>query len=90
MDYCGIFQEALQSLYLLAFLLTANHARAEQCYAEALEDAINGNRVFKEWALSWSKLTVIKSSIQLVSKEVVETKIQIPGMDNVLMVKLSA
>ena len=65
-DYCRIFQEDMHPLYLLAFLLTTNHARAEQCYVESMENVIGGNPVFKGWARSWIKLKVIQSAIRMV------------------------
>jgi len=64
-DYCRIFQEEVRPLYLLSFLLTANHARAEQCYVEGIENAAK-SPVFKEWARSWAKRTVIQNAIRLV------------------------
>ena len=51
-DFRRIFDENMNSLYLLAFLLTADHGRAEQCFVSGLEDAVGSNRVFKEWAHS--------------------------------------
>jgi hypothetical protein len=68
-DYCRIFQEDMHSLYLLSFMLTANHEEAEQCYLDSIEYAINGNPVFKEWARSWCKRSVVQSAIRLVFSE---------------------
>jgi hypothetical protein len=68
-DYCRIFQEDMHSLYLLSFMLTANHAKAEQCYLESIEHAVKGRPVFKEWARSWCKRTVIQHAIRLVFSE---------------------
>ncbi len=68
-DYCRIFEQEMRPLYLLSFLLTANHARAEQCYVEGMENAAKGSPVFKEWARSWSKRTVIQNAIRLVFSE---------------------
>jgi len=65
-DYCRIFQEDMHPLYLLAFLLTTNHARAEQCYVESMENVIKGNPVFKQWARFWIKRNVIQSAIRMV------------------------
>jgi DNA-directed RNA polymerase specialized sigma24 family protein len=65
-DFSRIFQEDQSSLYLLAFLLTANHQQAEECLVAGIEDAANGNPVFRAWARSWSKRTLIKNAIQLV------------------------
>jgi len=37
-DFCEIFERELKPLYLLAFLLTANQKRAEQCFATTILD----------------------------------------------------
>ena len=68
-DYCRVFQENMHPLYLLAFLLTTNHARAEQCYLESMENVIKGPPVFKEWTRSWIKRNVIQSAIQMVFRK---------------------
>jgi hypothetical protein len=65
-DYCRIFREDMPSLYLLAFLLTTNHARAEQCYVESMENVSKGNPVLKEWVRSSIKRNVIQSAIRMV------------------------
>ncbi len=75
-DYCRIFQEDMRPLYLLSFLLTANHARAEQCYVEGIENAVKGFPVFKEWARSWSRRSVIQNAIRLVFSESVQGVVQ--------------
>jgi DNA-directed RNA polymerase specialized sigma24 family protein len=77
-DYCRIFQQEMSSLYLLSFLLTANHARAEQCYLDAIERAFKGNRVFKKWAGSWSRRCVIQSAIQLVFSDRLRGEVRDP------------
>lgn len=65
-DFCRIFDENMNSLYLLAFLLTGDHAQAEQCFVSGLEDAIEGNPVFREWAHSWSGRAIIQNAVRLV------------------------
>lgn len=65
-DFCRIFESDMNRLYLLAFLLTADHALAEKCFVEGLEDSKNGNLVFKEWAESWARRSVITNAIRLV------------------------
>ena len=75
-DYCRIFQQEMRPLYLLSFLLTGNHARAEQCYVEGMENAAKGSQVFKEWARSWSKRTVIQNAIRLVFSESVQSDVR--------------
>jgi DNA-directed RNA polymerase specialized sigma24 family protein len=66
-DFCQIFREELDRFYLLAFLLTANQEDAERCVIASVEDAVEGNPVFKEWAASWSRRITIKSAIQLIA-----------------------
>src|SRR3954469_10624184 len=65
-DLCRIFKQEQSSLYLLAFLLTANHQHAEQCLVGGIEDSETDNLVFKEWARSWTKRTLIKNAVQRV------------------------
>ena len=68
-DYCRIFKEDMHSLYLLSFMLTTNHEIAELCYLDSIEYVVNGNPVFKEWARSWCKRSVIQNAIRLVFSE---------------------
>jgi len=65
--FCRIFQVDMQSLYLLAFLLTASHEHAEQCFFASMEEALNERMVFKEWARSWSRRILIKNAIRLIA-----------------------
>jgi DNA-directed RNA polymerase specialized sigma24 family protein len=62
-DFCNVFTDHTQSLYLLAFLLTTTHAAAEHCFVDAIEPAFKSNAVFKEWATSWTKRTLIARAI---------------------------
>ena len=66
-DFRRIFDENMNSLYLLAFLLTADHGRAEQCFVSGLEDAVGGNPVFKEWADSWARRVIIQNAARLIN-----------------------
>ena len=65
-DFCWIFENDMDGLYLLSFLLTAEHSLAEECFVRGLEDSTKSNRVFKEWARSWARRKVIQSAIQLI------------------------
>jgi DNA-directed RNA polymerase specialized sigma24 family protein len=65
-DFRRIFDENMSSLYLLAFLLTADHGRAEQCFVFGLEDAVGSNPVFKEWAHSWARRVIIQNAVRLI------------------------
>lgn len=66
-DFCKVFQDNMRHLYRLAYLLTADHEKAEQCFVAGLDDAIEGNPVFKNWAQSWSRRTVIKNAIRMIA-----------------------
>jgi DNA-directed RNA polymerase specialized sigma24 family protein len=66
-DFCNIFKQDMQSLYLLSLLLTADHKLAEQCYAAGMEDCIEGNPVFKQWAQAWTRRAIIKHALTVVS-----------------------
>jgi hypothetical protein len=65
-DFCRIFQEGMTNLYLLALMLTADGPKAEQCFVSGLEDSSKGNTVFKEWARSWARLTIVQNAIRLI------------------------
>jgi DNA-directed RNA polymerase specialized sigma24 family protein len=63
-DFCRIFSEKMNRLYLLALLLTADPGKAEQCFVSGIGDSVVGNRIFKEWAYSWARRTVIQAAIR--------------------------
>jgi DNA-directed RNA polymerase specialized sigma24 family protein len=65
-DFCDVFTDHTQSLYLLAFLLTTTHAAAEHCFVDAIEPVFKSNTVFKEWTTSWIKRTLIARAIATV------------------------
>jgi len=66
-DFCAIFHQQTDRLYLLALLLTAAPERAEACLVGGLGDCIEGNPVFKEWARAWSIRAIIKRAIRTVA-----------------------
>jgi DNA-directed RNA polymerase specialized sigma24 family protein len=66
-DFKQIFTEDMAGLHRLAFLLTADHAKAEQCFVAGLEASIHGNPVFREWARAWSKRAIIQSAIKAIA-----------------------
>ena len=66
-DFCAVFEEDMKPLYLLAFLLTANHKEAEQCFVSTVEEAFKKQAVFKEWARTWVKRKLIEHAIAIVS-----------------------
>ncbi len=64
-DFCRIFSEEMSSLYLLAFLLTADAKKAEQCFVAGIGDSVEGNPVFREWARSWARRTIVLHAIRM-------------------------
>jgi DNA-directed RNA polymerase specialized sigma24 family protein len=64
-DFFATFNEEMHSLYLLAFLLTADHDKAEQCLASAMGECVEWIGVFTDWAHSWSRRAVLKRAIQM-------------------------
>jgi hypothetical protein len=57
----------MSGLYLLSFLLTADREKAEQCFVSGLEDAVEGNRVFKDWARSWARRAIIQNAVSAIN-----------------------
>jgi hypothetical protein len=66
-DFCRVFQDHLDDLYTLSLLLTADRHQAERCFVSGLDDCLHGNPVFREWAKSWARRTVIKNAIRMIS-----------------------
>ena len=71
-DFRRIFDEDMSGLYLLSFLLTADREKAEQCFVSGLEDAVEGNPVFKEWARSWARRAIIQNAVRVIHPRPVE------------------
>lgn len=76
-DFCRIFEKDMNRLYRLSFLLTGDRALAEKCFVSGLEDARNSNPVFKEWADSWARRTIIRNAIQLIAPRAVDDREQV-------------
>jgi hypothetical protein len=66
-DFRRVFDEDMNSLYLLSFLLTADREKAERCFVSGLEDAVEGNPVFKEWARSWARRAIIVNAVRAIN-----------------------
>jgi hypothetical protein len=71
-DFRQVFDEDMNSLYLLSYLLTADHEKAEQCFVSGLEDAVEGNPVFKEWARSWARRVIIVNAVRTINPRPME------------------
>jgi hypothetical protein len=91
-DFCRIYVEQMNSLYLLSLLLTADPQKAEQCFLAAFDDSLNDNSVFKERAYLWARRSIILRAIQLLgprptdeneSNEARLSRLNVHGHENV-------
>jgi len=64
-DFCRIYVEQTNSLYLLSLLLTADPEKAEQCFISGFGDSVSNNSVFKERAHLWARRSIILNAIRL-------------------------
>jgi hypothetical protein len=62
-DFRRIFNEDLDGLYQLSFLLTRDPQNAEQCLGD-LEDCVARNSVFCDWARSSAKRAIVQNAIR--------------------------
>lgn len=65
-DFCEVFRRNTTQLYLLAFLLAANHQEAQECFVGAMGKAFAQKNVFKGWEESWSKRCLIEHAIDAI------------------------
>jgi hypothetical protein len=65
-DFLRAFNEEMHSLYLLSFLLTADHDKAEQCLISAMGECVEGIGVFMDGACSLTRAAVLKHAIQMI------------------------
>ena len=63
-DFINIFDEDLNGLYQLAFLLTGDHQKGERCVVAGIDDCARENRVFREWARVWAKRVIAENAIR--------------------------
>jgi hypothetical protein len=64
-DFCRIFVEQMDSLFLLSLLLTADPQKAEQCFLSGFEDSVNSTYVSRERAHLWARRNIILHAIRL-------------------------
>jgi len=64
-DFCHIYVEQMNGLFLLSLLLTADPQKAEQCFLSGFEDSVRNNYVFKERAHSWARRSITLRAIRL-------------------------
>lgn len=66
-EFCRMFAENMDSMHLLSFLLTADLAKAEECFVSGLEHCVEGTYVFRDWAQSWARRTIIQNAIRMLA-----------------------
>jgi hypothetical protein len=66
-EFCRVFAENMNSMHLLSFLLTADQTKAEECFVSGLEDCVEGTYVFRDWAQSWARRTIIQNAIRILA-----------------------
>jgi hypothetical protein len=69
-DFRRLFIDDMNNLYLLSFLLTANHEEAERCFVAGLADCVDGNPIFKEWASAWARGVIVRNAIRIIDPHV--------------------
>lgn len=62
-----LFTEDMNRLYLLSFLLTADHEKAERCFVAGLDECVTGGPVFREWARTWARRIVVQNAIRMIA-----------------------
>jgi len=65
-DFCRVFEQEMDRLYLLSLLLTGDHDLAEKCFVGGLELSKSSNAVFRDWARSWARRMVVQNAIQAI------------------------
>jgi hypothetical protein len=65
-DFLRAFNEEMHSLYLLSFLLTADHDKAEQCLISAMGECVDGIGFLMDQACPWARAAVLKQAIQMI------------------------
>jgi DNA-directed RNA polymerase specialized sigma24 family protein len=71
-DFGRIFSDNHDELCQLSSLLCADHNKAEQALVTGIQESVNSNQVFKQWAHSWAKRAVIKNAIRLLKPQPAE------------------
>ena len=64
-EVVACFQDQTNVLGRLAFLITGDHATADQAVVQACEITLQGNSPFRDWLLEWAKAATIAAAILL-------------------------
>ena len=66
-EFCRVFAESMDSMHSLSFLLTADLAKAEECFVSGLEGCVKGSYVFRDWARSWARRTIVQNAVRMLA-----------------------
>jgi DNA-directed RNA polymerase specialized sigma24 family protein len=72
----------MESLYLLSFLLTGNHDKAEQCFLESLDECLNGISVFHDWADFWARRVIVRQALRMTAQHTGSLRPASGGVDS--------
>jgi hypothetical protein len=67
-DFRKLFTKDTNGLHLLSFLLTADHEKAERCFLAGLDECVDGDSVFQEWAHSWTRRMIVRNAVQMIAR----------------------
>jgi hypothetical protein len=65
-EHAEIFIHQMNGLYLLSFLVTANRQVAERCFSEALDEYVEAQGGFLQWAKHDGRRAVLKHTVQVI------------------------
>jgi hypothetical protein len=57
----------MDSMHLLSFLLMGDLTKAEECFVSGLAECVTGSHVFRDWARSWARRTIVQNAIRLLA-----------------------
>jgi hypothetical protein len=63
-EFLKIFDEDMNVLYQISFLLTGDRQKGERCFVAGIEDCVKENGVFREWARAWAKRVMVEKAIR--------------------------
>ena len=67
-DVQNFFVAAMNDLFCLAFLLTANADRAEDCIVRSIRECMKNTCILRENLLAWVRNSVIRNGIAIVTE----------------------
>lgn len=65
-QFVSRLNDGIYDLYLLSLLLTADHEKADRCFMAAMEECLQREGAFMEWARVAARRAVCKHAVQIV------------------------